>query len=216
MTRILRSAAAAPAPLPIASAAAIAAAIAQAARHLLPHLERGRASTPPSCAPRWRPPSAPPMRPAPGTGRPPTTPARRRPSCSCANTARPCSRKAGVSGRHAADAGEDRRPSSHPHAPLRGERGAPAVLDADPAWPRGAAPPPRSRRPIVVLEPSAGTGLLAILAETRRRLARSQRARRDPRRTSARHLFPGRRRHPLRRRADRRSSRCRRSRRASC
>ena len=57
-----------------------------------------------------------------------------------------------------------------------------------------------------VLEPSAGTGLLAILAETRRRLARAERAGRDPR-GAARSSLPERRRHPLRRGADRRSSR---------
>ena len=51
------------------------------------------ASTPKSCAPPWRPPSAPPMPPAHGTGKPPTTPARRRRSCSCANTARRFSAK---------------------------------------------------------------------------------------------------------------------------
>ena len=89
------------------------------------------------CAPRWKPPSAPPMPTAPGTGRRPTTPARRRPSCSCASSARPCAREADFAGRDAADAGKDRRPSSHPHPPLRGERGAPAVLDADRAWLRG-------------------------------------------------------------------------------
>ena len=58
----------------------------------------------------------------------------------------------------------------------------------------------------LVLEPSAGTGLLAILAETRRRLARSQRTGRNARRAS-RPSLSRHRRHPLRRRADRRSSR---------
>ena len=36
--------------------------------------------------------------------------------------------RAAFAGRDAADAGEDRRPSSHPHAPLRREPGASAVL----------------------------------------------------------------------------------------
>jgi len=43
-------------------------------------------STPGRYAPRWRRPSAPPMPRAHGTGKPPTTPARRRPYFSCANT----------------------------------------------------------------------------------------------------------------------------------
>ena len=67
--------------------------------------------------------------------------------------------------RDAADAGKDRRPSSHPHAPFGRERGASAVLARRSRLASRRAPRPRSRRPIVVLEPSAGTGLLAILAE---------------------------------------------------
>ena len=116
------------------------------------------------CAPRWKLPSAAPTPTAPGTGRPPTTPARRRRSCSCANLAPPCARKAGVARRLAADAGQDRGPSPHPYAPLRGEPGAPAILDADRAGPRGRAAAAITPADLV-LEPSAGTGLLAILAE---------------------------------------------------
>ena len=41
---------------------------------------------------RWSPPSAVPTPMAPGTGRPPTMPARRRPSCSCASSVPPCAR----------------------------------------------------------------------------------------------------------------------------
>ena len=97
--------------------------------------------------------------------------------------------RAGFAGRDAADAGEDRRPSSHPYPPFRGKRGASAVLDADPAWLRGehrggdypGRPSCWSRR----LAP----GLLAILAELVGRLARSQRVRRDPRRTSCHFSF---------------------------
>ena len=124
--------------------------------------------------------------------------------------------QAGVAGRHAADADQDRRPSSDPHAPLRGERGASAILDADrrfgfAAQRRGRA----SRRPIVVLEPSAGTGLLAIFAE----LAGASLVLNELAETRAGllvTLFPGIAVTPLRRRADRRSSRRRRSCRASC
>ena len=166
------------------------------------------ASTPPSCAPRWRRPSAPPMPTAPGTGRPPTTPARRRRSCSCASTARAMRAKRGVAGRHAADAREDREPSPDPHAALRGKPGAPAVLDADRAWLASPASPPRSRPPIVVLEPSAGTGLLAILAELAGgSLVLNELA--ETRAGIARPALSRRRRHALRRRADRRPSRCR-------
>ena len=93
------------------------------------------------------------------------TPARRRPSCSCANSARAMRAKPASPAAMLPMLAKIAEPSPDPHAPLRGERGAPAVLDADPARPCGAALPPRSRRPIVVLEPSAGTGLLAILAE---------------------------------------------------
>ena len=45
--------------------------------------------------------------------------------------------RGGIARRHAADAGQDRGPSPHPYAPLRGEPGAPAILDADRARPRG-------------------------------------------------------------------------------
>ncbi len=41
------------------------------------------------CVGPWSTPSAAPMPPVPGTGRPPTTPARRRPCCSCASSDRP-------------------------------------------------------------------------------------------------------------------------------
>ena len=84
---------------------------------------------------------------------------------------------------HAPDAGEDRGPAAHPHAPLRGERAAPAILDADRARLRGDAPRPRITPADRVLEPSAGTGLLAILAELAGGVARPERTRRDPRRT---------------------------------
>ncbi len=58
----------------------------------------------------------------------------------------------------------------------------------------------------LVLEPSAGTGLLAILAELAGGVARAQRTGRDPRR-APRSPLSRHRRHPLRRGADRRSSR---------
>ena len=106
------------------------------------------ASMPPSCAPRWRPPSAPPMRPAPGTGRPPMTPARRRRSCSSASIGSGHARQGRVAGRHAADAGEDREPPPDPHAPLRGKRVASAVLDDRSGSASPRASPPRSRPPI--------------------------------------------------------------------
>ena len=86
MTPISASAAASACLAPLPLRRPIAAAISPPPALLLPHLERGDASTRRSCASPWRRPSAPPTPPAPGTGRQPTTPARRRRSCSCANT----------------------------------------------------------------------------------------------------------------------------------
>ena len=68
-------------------------------------------------------------------------------------------------GRDAADAGKDRRPSSHPHPPFGRERGASAVLAHPSRLVSRQAPRPAITPADVVLEPSAGTGLLAILAE---------------------------------------------------
>ena len=92
-------------------------------------------------------------------------------------------RKAGSPARALPHAGEDRRSPADPHAPLRGKPGLPAILDADPARPAAA-----HRRAITpadrVLEPSAGTGLLAILAEIAGGTLCPQRAGRDPRRSA--------------------------------
>ncbi len=92
-------------------------------------------------------------------------------------------RQGRVTGRHAAHAGEDRGPSPHPHAPLRGEPGAPAVLDADSARTRRIRGrhhhPGRSRARAFGRDRSARHPCRA-----RRRLARAERAGRDPRRTA--------------------------------
>ena len=116
-------------------------------------------------------------------------------------------REAGFSGRRTFDAREDRGPAPHPHASLRGEPGAPAVLDTGPAWPRGLGRGGhhggRSR-----------AGTLGRHRATRhprrdrRRFARAERAGGDAR-DAARPPLPGRHRNPLRRGADRRSSGCR-------
>ncbi len=162
---------------------------------------RGRAAPPPpsrtrparrcrrSCAPRWTRPSAPPMPTAPGTGRPPTRPARRRQSCSCANSARRMRARAGVSGRLRCRCWP-RSPAFCP--PIRAARRRARRFSNSRRRSRSASPPATAAAITpadLVLEPSAGTGLLAILAETRRRRARPQRTRRDPRR-AARALFP--------------------------
>ena len=55
--------------------------------------------------------------------------------------------------RHAADAGQDRGASPHPHAPVRGEPGAPAILAADRPSALRQAPPPRSHRPMSCWSP---------------------------------------------------------------
>ena len=120
------------------------------------------------CAPPWKGPSAPPTPPAPGTGRAAYD------ACEAATVL--FLRKFGQ-----AMLAQGRSPAAVlpmlakiagllPTHTRRSEEsaGASAVLDADPAWLRR-----QHRRgdhaADVVLEPSAGTGLLAILAETRRR-----------------------------------------------
>ena len=158
-----------------------------------PRIAAGRAASSPrsrtrpahrrrrSCAPRWKPPSAPPTPMAPGTGRPPMTPARRRRSCSCASSARPCARKpaspaamlpmlakiAGLLPTHTRRSEES--------------QALPAVLDADPARPRGL----RRRRDHARRSRAGAFGRHRPARHprrARRRLARPQRAGRDPRR----------------------------------
>ena len=173
---------AAPSPAPASVA------IAQAAQQLLPHLERGQridaailraametafGASDASGAWDWR---------------RPTTPARRRPSCSCANTARRYSAKpaspAAVLPMLAKIAGllpTHTRRSEESQTFQQFSTPIPLGLAASIA----AAITPAD----IVLEPSAGTGLLAIFAETRRRHARPQRAGRDPRRSARRTSF---------------------------
>jgi predicted RNA methylase len=154
----------------------------------LPHLERGQRIDAATCARDGnglRRSDAP----APGTGRRPMTPARRdRPvPAQIRKGAFPQSRVSGCTPCFA-DAGEDRGASADAHPPFRGKPGAPAILDADPARPRRSdRRRDHARRP--VLEPSAGTGLLAILAEIAGGSLDPQRTGRHPRR-SASLLFP--------------------------
>jgi hypothetical protein len=156
--------------------------IVAAAQLLLPHLERGqRIDAVRALRARWKPPSAAPTPPAPGTGRPPTRPARRRPCCSCASSESRFSARAGSPLRACRCSARSRRWCRPTRAAPRRAQALPAVLDADPARPGRAPPRPRSRPADRVLEPSAGTGLLAILAEIAGQHARPQRAGRDPR-----------------------------------
>ena len=139
------------------------------------------ASTPPRSAPRWTPPSAVPTPRALGTGRPPMTPARRRPCCSCASSGPAMRARAASPAAIAADAGQDRGPSPHPHAPLRGEPGASAILDADRARLRGE----RRRRDHARRSRAGALGRNRTARHLRRArggVARSQRTGRDPRR----------------------------------
>ena len=118
----------------------------------------------------------------------PMRPARSRRSCSCANTERRCSVKPRLRLR-----GFPCWPRSRgccrrtPAAPRRAQSfqqfSTPMPLGL--AALTAAAITPDDR----VLEPSAGTGLLAILAAERRRFADPQRTGRDPRRSSGQ-LFP--------------------------
>ena len=106
-------------------------------RHALPRprdsffpiSSKAAASMPPSCARRWSKPSAPPIHPAPGTGRRPTTLARRRPFCSCANTASRFSAK----------------PALQPRR-CRSSRRSPAFSPPTRGVPRRARPSSSSRR----------------------------------------------------------------------
>ena len=61
-----------------------------------------------------------------------------------ASSVRPCAR--GVPGRDVADAGQDRGPASHPHAPLGRERSASTVSARPLCWGLRRAPRRRSRR----------------------------------------------------------------------
>ena len=98
--------------------------------------------------------------------------------------------RAGVAGRHARRCWRRSPACSRPTraAPRRARRFSNSRRRSRSASP--PAPPPRSRPPIVVLEPSAGTGLLAILAELAGALARPERTRRDPRRRCSAISFP--------------------------
>ena len=157
--------------------------LAAAARLLLPHLERGQRIDAARCAPPWSAPSAAPMRPAPGTGRPPTTPARPRRSCSCASSAPPCAPTPRRPRRVLADAGQGRGSAAHAYAPLRGEPGAAAVLDADRARLRRRHGGRAHARPISCSSPRPGPGC-SPSSPSSPAPARPERARRDPRRTA--------------------------------
>jgi hypothetical protein len=134
-----------------------------------PSRTRPNVSTRRSCARRWKPPSALPTPPALGTGSRLTTPARRRPFSSSANTAKALFRKA------ASPAAAFCRCWSKiaglladAYPPLRGgetfqQFSTPIPLGLVAATAAAITPADR------VLEPSAGTGLLAILGRDRGR-----------------------------------------------
>ena len=97
--------------------------------------------------------------------------------------------RAAFAGRDAADAGKDRRPSSHPHPPFGRERSASAILDADRAWLRGE----HCGRDHAGRHCAGAFGRYGFARHPRRavrRIARSQRTRRNPRRTSFIFSFP--------------------------
>ena len=141
------------------------------------------------CAPRWRAPSAPPTPTAPGTGRRPTTPARRRPVLFL--------RKFGPAMRARAGSPAAMLPMLAKIAGLlpthtrRSEESEALQQFSTPIALGFAASTAAAITPAdLVLEPSAGTGLLAIFAELAGRVARPERARRDPRRTCSVISFP--------------------------
>jgi hypothetical protein len=130
---------------------------------LLPHLERGQRVDAAHLRARWKPPSARPTPPAPGTGRPPMTPARRdRPvPAQIRKGAFPQSRHSGCT---AFRCWRRSPASADAHPPLEEARrfqqfSTPIPLGLRAATAAAITPADR------VLEPSAGTGLLAILAE---------------------------------------------------
>ena len=133
------------------------------------------------------------------------TPARPRPFCSFASSARPCARKRNRRPRCCRCWPKSRaffRPT--PVAPRRATRFSNSRRRSP--WALRLAPLPRITPTDLVLEPSAGTGLLAILAEmSGASLVLNELA--ESRAGLARSPFPERRGHPRRRRADRRSSR---------
>ena len=144
----------------------------------------------------------------------PTTPARRRRSCSCANSARRCAPAPDHPPHCSPCSASSRRCfRRRPGAPRRARRSSNSRRRS-----RSALSPPRRRDHAgdLVLEPSAGTGLLAIFAELAGASPDPQRTRRHPRRSARRPLFPASPRHPLRCGAHPRSSRCRRCGRPSC
>ncbi len=110
-------------------------------------------------------------------------------------------RQGRITCRHAADAGQDRRASPDAYAPLRGEPGAPAILDADHARSRG-----QHRRRDHAGRPGAGAigrdGPARHPRRAGRRRARAQRAGGYPCRSAGPPLS-GHPRHPVRRGADR-------------
>ena len=167
-----------------------------------------------SCARRWTAPLAPPMPMADGTGRRPTTLARRRPFCSFASSDRPCARVP----LHLPRCCRCWRRSPAFFPPIRAARkrakrfsssSTPIMLGLA-ASTAAAITPDRHRAGALGRYGSARHPGRAV-----GRIARSQRARRNPRWTSfasvSRHP-----RYPLRRRSHRRSSRQQASRQASC
>ncbi len=144
---------------------------------------RPRDRQPGACARRWRPRSAPAMPRAPGCGRTPTRRSKRRRSCSCANSARRCARAPGS----AAAMLEmlTRLAARLPTQTRRSEESEHFQQFSTPITLGFAAAEAAALTPAdLVLEPSAGTGLLAIFAELRQSAAGTQRDRRHPRRTA--------------------------------
>ena len=68
---------------------------------------------------------------APGCGKTPTTPWKRRRFCSCANSARPCAHRPAPAAAHARYADATCRTSAIPHATFGRIRAPPAIFDAD-------------------------------------------------------------------------------------
>ena len=126
---------------------------------------------------------------APGTGSPPTMPARRRKSCSCASSGPPCGRAPRSPAARLAML--DKLAALTPSQTRRSEESQALQQFSTPIALGFVASIAAALTPAdLVLEPSAGTGLARHLRRTRRRVAGPERTRRHPRRT-ARPAVPG-------------------------
>ena len=166
---------------------------------------RAAPSTAGRCARRWRRRSAPRMRPAPGPGRTPTKPPRRRRCLFLRKFGRAMRTRAGSAAAMLDMLTRLGRTAAVADPPFGGKQPLPAILDADRAW---ASPPPKPLRSRGRSRPRTlgRNGPVGDLRRTGRRRSGAERDRRHPRRI-ARPPLPRLRGHKAQRRAHKRSAR---------